>query len=118
MENGDFENYFDLDGNEIFVEGTNASDTSTSNYQSEDIPYLINTNSVENTNTFISKNAARAVPMDREGDSQNTLINFSKVPASRIYFYTDDSIDMNIKWNGTEHYIDLNNLSLTLENLL
>ena len=41
VENGDFENYFDLDGNEIFVEGTNASDTSTSNYQSEDIPYLI-----------------------------------------------------------------------------
>ena len=86
--NSSFDNYFDIAGNEISVEGTTASDTTTTDYQSEDIPYLINPNSEESANNFIAKNRARAVMMEDHSDStrSSNYNTFKKVPTAQIYF--------------------------------
>ena len=106
MANSDFADYYDLEGNEIFVAGTTASDSDTSEYQSEEIPYLINPDSEEQAGNFIAKNEVRAVQVESD-----TLTNLYKVPASNIYFWkktsheaTNITIDnVNLYDNGNPH---------------
>ena len=82
--NSDLSNYFDLLGNEIITAGTTASDTDTSEYQSEDIPYLINVDAPGQASNFVSKNEA-LLPNDTIAGNASLY----KVPAKRIYYRKD-----------------------------
>ena len=68
-------------GNEIITAGTTASDTDTSEYQSEDIPYLINDDAQGQASNFVSKN--ETLLSDSKIANSTSLY---KVPAKRIYY--------------------------------
>ena len=83
--NSDLSNYFDLLGNEIITAGTTASDTDTSEYQSDDIPYLVDENASNNANNFIKKNER----LIKQYTPSQSLSSLYKVPAKRIYYRKD-----------------------------
>lgn len=83
MPNSNFDSYFDLEGNDIFVGNTTAAETEVSVYGSEDIPYLVTDDTEGDAVNFVEKNEALALWVG------NT--SFAKVPAKRIYFWKNKS---------------------------
>lgn len=116
MPNSSLDNYYDLVGNEIMVAGTTASDTTTTDYQSEDIPYLVSDSALGQAINFIDKNAARAVQMETHGDDSD-YSDFRKAPVSSIYFRKPNPITDELVIDNTTLSRGSNG-SLTWEDLL